>query len=72
MKLFSAEPMRIWPMSTRVNKPENDDTLIIEPLALASVFAISGAVMSRSREDKLISLLTEIHSGLRQIKSDLQ
>jgi hypothetical protein len=41
MKLFSAEPMRMWPMSTRVNKPENDDTLIIEPLALASVFAIS-------------------------------
>ena len=72
MKLFSAEPMRMWPMSTRVNKPENDDTLIIEPLALASVFAISGAVMSRSREDKLISLLTEIHSGLRQIKSDFQ
>ena len=60
MKLFSAEPMRMWPMSTRVNKPENDDTLIIEPLALASVFAISGAVMSRSREDKLISLLTRL------------
>ena len=29
-------------------------------------------VMNPSREDKLISLLTEIHSDLRQIKSDLQ
>jgi hypothetical protein len=29
-------------------------------------------VMSPSAEDKLISLLTEIHSDLRQIRSDLQ
>jgi hypothetical protein len=28
--------------------------------------------MSPSAEDKLISLLTEIHSDLRQIRSDLQ
>lgn len=28
--------------------------------------------MSPSTEDKLISLLTEIHSDIRQIKSDLQ
>jgi len=24
--------MRIWPISTRVNKPENDDPSIIEPI----------------------------------------
>jgi hypothetical protein len=29
-------------------------------------------VMSPSAEDQLISLLTEIHSDIRQIKSDLQ
>jgi hypothetical protein len=28
--------------------------------------------MSPSAEDKLLSLLSEIHSDLRQIKSDLQ
>jgi putative SOS response-associated peptidase YedK len=25
MKPFPAEPPRMWPISTRVNKPENDD-----------------------------------------------
>jgi putative SOS response-associated peptidase YedK len=33
---FPAEPMRMWPISTRVNKPENDDPSIVEPIALAS------------------------------------
>ena len=28
--------MRMWPISTRVNKPENDDPSIIEPIELAS------------------------------------
>jgi len=28
--------MRMWPISTRVNKPQNDDPLIIEPIELAS------------------------------------
>jgi hypothetical protein len=31
---FPAELMRIWPISTRVNKPENDDPSIIEPIAM--------------------------------------
>ena len=26
----TAEPMRMWPISTRVNKPENDDKSIVE------------------------------------------
>jgi putative SOS response-associated peptidase YedK len=29
---FAAEPMRIWPISTQVNKPENDDPSIVEPI----------------------------------------
>ena len=28
--------MRMWPISTRVNKPENDDPSIVEPIALAA------------------------------------
>jgi putative SOS response-associated peptidase YedK len=32
---FPAEPMRMWPISTRVNKPENDDPSILEPVELS-------------------------------------
>jgi putative SOS response-associated peptidase YedK len=35
MRSFPAAPMRMWPISTRVNKPENDDPSIIEPLELS-------------------------------------
>jgi putative SOS response-associated peptidase YedK len=30
---YPAEAMRMWPISTRVNKPDNDDPEILEPLA---------------------------------------
>jgi putative SOS response-associated peptidase YedK len=30
MRSFPAEMMRMWPISTRVNKPENDDPSIME------------------------------------------
>ncbi len=36
MRPFPAEPMRMWPISTRVNKPENDDPSIIEPVELSA------------------------------------
>ena len=36
MRPFSAGLMRMWPISRRVNKPENDDPLIIEPIDLGS------------------------------------
>ncbi len=36
LKPFPAEPMRMWPISTRVNKPENDDPSILEPIAFAA------------------------------------
>jgi putative SOS response-associated peptidase YedK len=29
---FPSEPMRMWPISTQVNKPENDDPSILEPV----------------------------------------
>jgi hypothetical protein len=36
MRQFPADLMRMWPISTRVNKPENDDPLILEPFILAA------------------------------------
>jgi putative SOS response-associated peptidase YedK len=30
---YASEPMTIWPISTRVNKPENDDTSILDRTA---------------------------------------
>ena len=36
MRPFPAEPMRMWPISTRVNKPENDDPSIVEPVEFAT------------------------------------
>ena len=35
MRPFSADLMRMWPISTRVNKPENDDPSILEPVEVA-------------------------------------
>ena len=29
---FPSEPMTMWPLSTKVNKPENDDPSILEPV----------------------------------------
>jgi hypothetical protein len=28
--------MRMWPISTRVNKPENDDPSVVEPIEPAT------------------------------------
>jgi putative SOS response-associated peptidase YedK len=36
MKPFPSEPMRMWPISTRVNKPENDNPSIVDPIELAT------------------------------------
>jgi putative SOS response-associated peptidase YedK len=31
---FPSEPMMMWPISTRVNKPANDDAALLEPVSL--------------------------------------
>jgi hypothetical protein len=36
MRPFPAEPMRMWPISTRVDKPENDDASIVEQITLSA------------------------------------
>jgi putative SOS response-associated peptidase YedK len=33
LKPYPAEPMKIWPISTRVNRPKNDDAAILEPIS---------------------------------------
>jgi putative SOS response-associated peptidase YedK len=35
MRPFPSELMRMWPISTRVNKPENDNPSIVEPVEVA-------------------------------------
>jgi len=36
MRPFPAGSMRMWPISTRVNKPGNDDPSIIAPIELTA------------------------------------
>ena len=36
MRSYPAEPMRMWPIPTRVNKPGNDDPSIVEPVEQTS------------------------------------
>jgi putative SOS response-associated peptidase YedK len=36
MRPFPAELMRMWPISTRVNKPENDDPSILDPIEVTN------------------------------------
>jgi putative SOS response-associated peptidase YedK len=36
MRSYRAGPMRIWPISTRVKKPGNDDASILEPIELSA------------------------------------
>ncbi len=36
MRPYPAELMRIWPMWTRVNEPENDDASILDPVGLVA------------------------------------
>jgi putative SOS response-associated peptidase YedK len=33
MRPFPPEPMRVWPISTRVNSPQNDDPDLLTPVA---------------------------------------
>jgi putative SOS response-associated peptidase YedK len=36
MRPFPIDPMRMWPISTRVNKPEKNESSIVEPIELAA------------------------------------
>jgi putative SOS response-associated peptidase YedK len=47
MRPFTAEPMRLWPISTQVNKPENDDPSIIEPIEVPTSAAWMQSIGTR-------------------------
>jgi putative SOS response-associated peptidase YedK len=36
MRPFPAGLMRMWPISTRVNNPDNDDRSIVEPIQIST------------------------------------
>ncbi len=38
MRPFPADLIPMWPISTRVNKPENADPSMVEPMALESPY----------------------------------
>ena len=42
MKPFAADLMTMWPVSTRVNSPRNDDPSLVEPLDLTPPGAEAG------------------------------
>ncbi len=52
MRPFPAELMRMWPISTRVNKPENDDASIVEPIELGAVATRERCCRERSSADR--------------------
>jgi hypothetical protein len=56
MRPFPADLMRMWPISTRVNKPENDDASIVEPIELAPDAAYRWRLRSRRASASNFSL----------------
>jgi putative SOS response-associated peptidase YedK len=64
MRPFPGELMRMWPISTRVNKPENDDPSILEPIKLS-------AALPRVRNGPLVGPITDIAETTRTIRRGL-
>src|SRR5580692_10072789 len=56
MRPFPASPMRMWPISTRVNKPENDELSILEAVELASFRLQLGHLALEPRDLQLLRL----------------
>jgi len=47
MRSFPAEPVRVWPISTSVNKLENDDASIADPIAVPLASWLCAELASR-------------------------
>ena len=45
MRPFPSEAMRMWPISTRVNKPENDDPTILDEIVRNSYGRFLGSMV---------------------------
>src|SRR5262249_15678760 len=66
MRPFPAESMRMWPISTRVNNPENDDRFIVEPVELATDAAYDNSrALAVARTRDLICSMTRATSRER-------
>jgi putative SOS response-associated peptidase YedK len=63
MRPFPGELMRMWPISTRVNKPENDDPSILEPIKLSAALPV--------RNGPLVGPITDIAETTRTIRRGL-
>jgi putative SOS response-associated peptidase YedK len=59
---YPAGPMTIWPISTRVNKPANDDEAILEPVGGFEAAAIPGHRWWSSQSGPSLPLLISILS----------
>ena len=57
MRPFPADLMRIWPISTRVNKPENDEPSILEPIKVESDAALARGACAPSGSVSEVGLL---------------
>jgi len=68
MRPCPAEPMRMWPISTRVNKPENDDDdpSILEPIEVATSAAESNGTHYGFGEVR-VATSAEVHRRYLQI-----
>ncbi len=51
MRPFPADLIPMWPISTRVNKPENADPSIVEPIALESPYRTVATASSQSHHN---------------------
>ena len=48
MRPFPADLIPMWPISTRVNEPENADPSMVEPIALESPYRTVATASSQS------------------------
>jgi hypothetical protein len=69
MRPFPADLMRMWAISTRVNKPENDDPSIIEPIEVAASVALNqfGIIVTRRGDQGLKPVVTYVRCTLASI-----
>ena len=69
MRPFPSETMRMWPISTRVNKPENDDPSILDEIELGTeaAYCNNGAGPLEKAESGLIIAFTKYQAWLPSV-----
>ena len=69
MRPFPAGLMRMWPISTRVNKPENDDRSIVEPIEVAAGIAQKSAALGHYAGERVAAATIAIRNILFILRS---